>query len=440
VSAAVEFRALGPVDVLVDGRPLAIGRGKQRALLVLLVLNANRLVSSDRIIDELWGERPPATAQTALQVYVSRLRKALPAGVLTTRPPGYVLEVEPESIDLKRFERLTAAGRDELAAGRPEPAAAFLREALDLWHGPALADVAFEPFAQRDVVRLEDLRVAAIEDRIDAELALGCHAELVGELDALVGDHPLRERLRGQLMLALYRSGRQAEALDQYRRARQALVEELGIDPSAELQELERGILRQDEALAAPPRPVRAQRLPEPTPEPPAERKVVTVLFADLGIAAAADPDADPETVSDLLDRVFAAAADELESAGGAVERGVADAVLAVFGAATTDESHAESALDAALVLRDRLDAAFGELLAPRIGIETGEVVLRGALATGAPVGVAGRLLRGSQPGEIVVGERAAAAVSGSFELTGSPRRLVRRLVPAAQEAGSASD
>jgi DNA-binding SARP family transcriptional activator len=226
----VEFGLLGPLEVRGDEEPLRLPARKQRALLALLLLHANRVVGRERLIDQLWGEDPPETAVKALQVYVSQLRKLLPAGMLMTRPPGYVLEVEPEAVDLLRFERLVAEAR----ACEPARASVLLREALGLWRGPPLAEFGEEPFARVEATRLEDLRLAALEERIEADLSLGRHAELVSELEALVAEEPHRERLRGQLMLALYRSGRQAQALEAYRAARAALAE-LGLEASAPL-------------------------------------------------------------------------------------------------------------------------------------------------------------------------------------------------------------
>ena len=239
----MNYRLLGPLEVRVTDGPLPLGGVKQRALLALLLLNANRVVPRARLIDELWGEEPPGSAVTTVQVYVSRLRKLLPDGSLATRGSGYTLELEPDDLDLSRFERLTAEARTADA----ERASRLLREALELWRGPALAEFA-EPFARVEAGRLEELRLAAVEDRIDADLALGRHADLIGELEVLVAEHAHRERLRGQLMLALYRSGRQAEALEAYRAARAAL-DELGIEPSARLRQLERQVLAQDASL-----------------------------------------------------------------------------------------------------------------------------------------------------------------------------------------------
>jgi DNA-binding SARP family transcriptional activator/tetratricopeptide (TPR) repeat protein len=241
----MEFRLLGPLEVVEHDRPLALGGRKQRSLLAVLLLHANEVVSVERLIDELWGEAPPATVAKSIQVYVSGLRKVLGEGRLVTRSPGYVLRVDPSELDVARLERLVA----EASGCDPGTAAQKLREGLALWRGPPLADLAYEPFAQAPTARLGELRLAAVEQRIDAVLATGRHAELIGELEALVRDHPLRERLRGQLMLCLYRSGRQAEALETYQAARRALVGELGIEPGRRLRELHQAILLQDPGL-----------------------------------------------------------------------------------------------------------------------------------------------------------------------------------------------
>jgi DNA-binding SARP family transcriptional activator len=244
----LEFRLLGPLEVVDRDRPLALGAGQQRALFAVLLLHANEVVSADRLIDAVWGAAPPATAAKTIQVYVSRLRKELGDGRLVTRAPGYALHVDRSELDLARFEQLVG----EAQRSEPGRAADALREALALWRGPALADLAYESFAQPEIARLEELRWAALEQRIDADLAAGRQADVVGELGALVAQHPLRERLRAQLMLALYRSGRQAEALNAYRQAQRELADELGLDPSDELKRLEQAILRQDPALEPP--------------------------------------------------------------------------------------------------------------------------------------------------------------------------------------------
>jgi DNA-binding SARP family transcriptional activator len=206
----MEFRLLGPLEVIEQDRVLALGRGRQRFLFAALLLHANEVVSTDRLIDALWGRAPPLTAPKSIQVYVSKLRKELGQGRLVTRAPGYALKAERSELDLGRFERLLGEAR----SAQPRDAAQKLRQALALWRGPPLADLTYEPFVQAEVARLEELRWVALEQRIDADLASGRHAEVVGELEALVAEHPLRERLRCQLMLALYRSARQAEALD----------------------------------------------------------------------------------------------------------------------------------------------------------------------------------------------------------------------------------
>jgi YVTN family beta-propeller protein len=248
----IEFRVLGPLEVAVDGRQVLVGGKKERALLTLLLLDAGEEVSSDRLIDALWGERPPPTASNSLHVRVSRLRRELGDDVLVRGSTGYALRVEDKSLDLRRFERLVEEGRERLAAGDATRGAETLQAALALWRGTPLEEFAYEPFAQTEIRRLEELRVGAIEERIEADLELGRAADVVAELAALVSEHPLRERLRRQLMLALYRCGRQAEALEVYGEARKALREELGIDPSPSLQELHRQVLRQDVALDTP--------------------------------------------------------------------------------------------------------------------------------------------------------------------------------------------
>jgi YVTN family beta-propeller protein len=250
----LEFRILGPVEVVDGDRSVALGAPKQRAVLALLLLHRGEVVLRDRVIDELWGEQVPASAAKSVQVYVSNLRKALGDGLVVTRGGGYVLETGPVQVDCDRFESLVGEGRAALERGNPREARARLAEALALWRGPALQDFSYEPFAHSEIARLEEARLAALEDRIEADLALGRHAALVSELEALVLEHPLRERLYGQLMLALYRSGRQADALERYQQARRKLIDELGIEPGPALKDLEQAILAQDPSLAGPKR------------------------------------------------------------------------------------------------------------------------------------------------------------------------------------------
>jgi DNA-binding SARP family transcriptional activator/pimeloyl-ACP methyl ester carboxylesterase len=250
----VEFRLLGPLEVIDGTEPLPLASGKQRALLAVLLLSANRTVARDRIVDELWGDDVPESAQKMVQIHVSQLRKALPEPRLHTRAPGYAFEVDEDELDLARFQRLVADGRQALSQGEATKASELLRSALALWRGPALAEFT-EPFARHESARLEELRLATLEWCIEADLTLGQHDDVVGELEALIRRHPLRERLRSQHMLALYRSGRQADALATYRAYRGALDGELGIEPSPALKELERRILRHDPGLQAPARP-----------------------------------------------------------------------------------------------------------------------------------------------------------------------------------------
>jgi DNA-binding SARP family transcriptional activator/class 3 adenylate cyclase len=278
----LEFEILGPLEVSADGRPLPLRGQKQRAVLALLLLDAGRVVSTDRLIDALWGEQPPRTAATSLQNFVSQLRKLIGSDVLVTKPPGYILRIEPEQLDLGRFRRLV----EESRGAEPAKRASLLREALDLWHGPPLAEFRFEAFAQNEIARLEELRLVALEERIDADLEAGRHTDVVGELESLVEEHPVRERLREQLMLALYRSGRQAEALELYQDARRRLVEDLGIDPSPRLQELYGAILRQESGLVPGAAP-RTEDHFEQVVQPLLAGRVVTVLSADVAELAA---------------------------------------------------------------------------------------------------------------------------------------------------------
>src|SRR4051794_26643669 len=232
----MEFRLLGPLEALADSAPLTIAAGRQQALLALLLLHANRTVSRDRIVDSLWGDDAPESAVKMVQIHVSQLRKALPEARLRTRPPGYVLEVGDDELDVARFERSVAGGREALSQGDARRARELLGEALALWRGPALAEFS-EPFAGAEAARLEELRLTALERRIEADLALGRHDDVVGELEALVAAHPLRERLRSQHMLALYRSGRHAEALAAYQAFRSTLADELGVEPPPSVRE-----------------------------------------------------------------------------------------------------------------------------------------------------------------------------------------------------------
>jgi DNA-binding SARP family transcriptional activator len=380
----VEYAVLGPLEVRDDGRTIAIGRGKPRAVLALLLLNAGRVVSAERLIDELWRDDPPATAATALQVYVSKLRKLLGDDAIRTRAPGYVVDQPPA--DLRAFERLTAEARD----AEPAVAARLLREALGLWRGAPLSDVDLPS----ERVHLESLQLAAHERLIDAELARGRAADVVPELETLVAEHPLRESFRAQLMLALYQAGRQADALDAYRDARRTLVDELGIEPGERLQQLEQSILRHDASLEA-----------------ARERTITaTVVFLDLGLRG---------EVEAVAPRAIAVATEELAQRAERVEAGLADAMVGVF-------RRADDATRAAAAAAESLERELGRRVAPRAGLSTGEVSL-GVRVGGAAVVLAARRVREAGPGEVVVGERTAAAASGhEFARRGDGYVLVR--------------
>ena len=300
----MEFRLLGPVEAVEDGRSAAIGGPKQRLVLAVLLLRRPEAVSSAALIDALWADRPPPTAAKTLQVFVARLRKALGDGVITTRSGGYAAQVAPESVDADRFERLLASGRAALSDGRPGDAVRDLRAALTLWRGDALADLVSEPVLQPYVQRLEGLRAEAVEERVEADLRLGRHAAVITELEALVAAEPLRERRYGQLMRALYGAGRQAGALAVFHRARRTLVEEVGVEPGPELRRLQERILAQDPALA-PAEPPRAA---------PATRRrrrrahaAIVLLAGAIGAAAIAlgDEDRRPPAVKVAPDSVL---------------------------------------------------------------------------------------------------------------------------------------
>jgi DNA-binding SARP family transcriptional activator/tetratricopeptide (TPR) repeat protein len=401
----MDFSILGPLEVRIEGKSQPLTNPKQRTLLAILLLHANEIVSSDRLIDELWGERPPDTAANTLQVYVSQLRKVLGHTILLTRRPGYVLNVGDDELDAARFERLVA----EAKGASPERAGGLLREALAIWRGPALADFTFEPFAETEIARLEEVRLAAIEDRIEADLALGSHAGLVGELESLISQHPFRERLRGQLMLALYRSGRQAEALRAYHDTRLVLVEELGIEPSPALQRLEKAILVQDAALELEPsaRAAPAAMAPAESEPPPVEPwretlKTVTVVFANLSPShgEAMDPEALRRIVGQAVDtarRVFV-------HHGATVGELVDGRLLAVFGIPAAHEDDALRALRATAELRDELAAR------TRVGVNTGEVLVEEggrrdvSGLTGEAVHVAARLERLATSDDVLIG------------------------------------
>ena len=412
----MDFLILGPVEVLDhEGRPLEVPRGRPQSLLALLLVNGDQVIPADRVIEELWRDKLPANPHNAVQVVASRLRKALGSDVILSKAGGYALRLEAGARDSDRFEELVARGRARLAAGDAAGAAEALRRGLGLWRGPALADVRFEPFAQAEVTRLEELRLACSESLIDADLALGRHADLVGELEALVAEHPLSERLRGQLMLALYRSGRQAEALAAYREARRMLVDELGIEPSQDLRELEQAILRQEAGAPAAPQ--------EPTATARALRRRVTCLVADLAGSAQLGELLDPEILRPLLLRCHRAMRTSCEAYGGAVRDSSDERVVAVFGAPVAHEDDALRAVLAAVEIRaklaelnEELEPIFGVELSARTGLNTGEVLTPGredaeAHFLGSAGSIAARLEEAAAPGEILLGEATRSVV-----------------------------
>lgn len=414
-----------------------LGGPKPRALLADLLVHLGTHVSVDRLVDDLWGERPPASAGHAIEVYVSQLRKALDperVGLLASSSGGYSFEADPDSVDARRFERLLGEGRTALAVGEASRADALLVEGLRLWRGPPLADLAYEPFAQTEIARLEELRAAAVETRIEAELALGKAAELVGELETLVVAQPFRERLRAQLMLALYRSGRQADALGAFRSARQTLVDELGVEPGPELRTLESAILRQDDSLLLSPPP------PEPVAPRREQRRLATILFVEAEWSGV-DHAADPETLGRAMEREFTLASAVLAEHGGMIERLAGGGAMAAFGIPAAHEDDALRAARAALELRAALTALNEELtrdlglrLEVRIGLSTGEVVEGQGFVAGEAVAVATALQRAATAGEIVVGpftQRLLAHAAGleplgELELPGGPAPAFR--------------
>jgi DNA-binding SARP family transcriptional activator/tetratricopeptide (TPR) repeat protein len=421
----MDFRILGPLEVREAGVRLPLGGAKQRALLAVLLLHANEVVSVEALIDALW-EEPPTRATKAVQVYASRLRKALGGGMPTSRPPGYVLELEPGQLDLDRFRHLLEEAKRD--SGR---AAARLEEAFALWRGPSLAEFTSEPFARVERLRLEGLRLEALEVRIEAELALGRHAAVTGELEALVAAHPLRERLRGQLMLALYRGGRQAEALAAYRAGRDTLVGELGIEPGRQLQELEQAILRQDPALelaqdtvsAPQPAPVpEPTHTPEPESPPAEERKVVSVVYVALVGSTARSDLADPEDLRAALAPFHTATKREIESRGGTVEILVGESALGVFGAPSAHEDDPERAVRTALAIRGWFSQDSADLRV-RVAVNTDLALVSldprphgSAIAAGDVVSVAQRMQTAAPDNGVLVEEQTYRATHGVID------------------------
>ncbi|HEU0086570.1 MAG TPA: BTAD domain-containing putative transcriptional regulator, partial [Pseudonocardiaceae bacterium] len=416
----MDFRILGPLEVTENGRTLHLGAAKQRTLLGVLLLHLNRVVSATRLVDELWGESPPASASKAIQGYVLGLRKVL-GGAIVTKARGYLLQAEPDRLDLVRFERLAAEGQACLRDD-PEQAAERFGAALRLWRGDPLEGLVFGSLARHEVERLSEQRLAVLEQRIEADLALGRHVELVGRLQELVAEHPYRERVRAHLMLALYRSGRQAEALSVYRDTRRLLAAELGLEPGRELQELERRMLVHAGDLDLP-APATLPSVPTCAPEPTrgsttSARRLVSIVFAGLSGAAVLAERLDPESMHVVHDRFFEICAEVLERHGGGVEQFVGDVAFGAFGLAELHEDDAMRAVRAAVELRDAVAVLSAELerahrlrIGVRVGINSGEVFVgagagRDRFASGDAINVAARLGEAAAEGDIVLGER----------------------------------
>src|SRR4051794_1058128 len=370
----MEFRLLGPLEALSDGHPLPIGGQKQRSVLALLLLHANEVVSTDRLIDEVWGARPPKSVDASLQNCISHLREVVGREVIERHPPGYRLNVDVERVDARRFEQTLDAARTLDAPGR----AAALREALALWRGPPLAGIEFEGYAGTEIARLEELRVTALEERIDAELALGRHEEILAEIEALAARYPLRERLRRQQMLALYRAGRQRDALRVYQEARLELVEDFGLEPSEELRALERKIIAQDPALSL------------GTPAVPAREELRrNTVVAVLQIVSRAGMESRAELAAALAELAAIVGRHE-----GEVEQLLDEELVAVFGATQAHEDDTLRALRAATESR----VALGERFAVRAAVER---------LAGSDVGAVRALLAHAAAGDLLVGPEA---------------------------------
>ena len=451
----IEFRILGPLEVVNEARVLPLGGLKQRGVLGLLLLERNRVVPRDRLVDALWGESPPASAANSVQVYVSKLRRLLnedesSESALVTAPPGYLLRVAPGLLDADEFERLLDDGKAALRAESFAEAEMILARALALWRGPALADLASEPFAQSEIARLDRLRLETLEARFEAMLAVGREIEVVSELQALVALHPLDERLRAQLMVALYRSGRHADALETYRTFRQLLDDELGLEPNPELRRLEQAILRQDDSLGPVARlapsatiPGTSEPPPPPAPTTPArqiedERRPVTVLFADIVGSTALGEKLEPDEAKVLVGECVTMMSRAVDEYGGTVQAYQGDGICAYFGVPAAHEDDPERAARTALRIlevvsgyaRD-IEAAWGiSGFAVRVGVNSGPaaVGLVGsadpqAVALGDATNVAARLQAAAEPGTILVGHVTARRLQHRFEL-GSPEEV----------------
>ncbi len=424
----MQVRILGPFQLEDGGRQITVGGVRQRAVLADLVLNANEVMPSEQLLLELWGEDSPPSAANALQAAISRLRRVLPPDRLITTARGYMLRLFPAELDAARFEQLIFEGRDALAAGAAAGAVQMLDQAMMLWRGPPLTDFRYEPFAQAEMARLEELRLACLEERNEANLAVGSAGALTAELGRMVTDHPLRERLRGQLMLALYRSGRQADALEAYRQFRSTLMEELGLEPSSALRELQAAMLRHDPVLA--PGSV--------TRGTPLARRPVTVLCVALQLAPNSGVALDPEAHGVMNEHLVSGLTAVLERHGGTLAASDGEHLMGVFGVATLHEDDALRAARASLDAREALTAEagilprqYGASLNYRFGLATGEALVGGPgpLGFAGDVGVrAAMLAEAAAPGQILISHQTKQLAAGAIETdSGGPDRFLLR-------------
>ena len=424
----MQVRILGPFQVEETGRRITIGGVRQRAVLADLALHANEVVPSEQLLVDLWGEDSPPSAANALQAAISRLRRVLPPNRLLTTAPGYSLRIFPAELDVRQFEQLLAEGRDALAAGNAADAAGILDQALSLWRGPPLADFRYEPFAQAEIARMEELQLACREERAEAHLALGSTGEVAAELRSLVSEHPLRERLRGQLMLSLYRAGRQTEALEVYREFRSVLAEELGLEPSSALQKLQEAILRHDPVLAP----------GSPTTGTPLARRPVTVLCVAWQTESRLGMALDPEAHGVVTEHAVSGLTAVLERYGGKLAASDSERLMGVFGVTTLHEDDALRAVRASLEARETLTGEAGVLprrhganLVYRFGVATGEVLVGGS----GPLGFAGdvdaraaMLAEAAGPGQILIGQQTQQLAAAAIETdSAGPGRFLLR-------------
>jgi DNA-binding SARP family transcriptional activator len=422
----LEFRLLGDIAVLADGRPLELGGTRQRSVLALLVLQRDRSIATELLADRLWPDEQPLTAIKTIQVYVSRLRHALgpDAPRLTSAANGYRLAVADEELDAARFERRLRQAREALAGGSSDAALSTLEEALSCWSGPALGDLAGEQFARREADRLEELRLQAHEELLELRIGAGSGRDAIGELRHLLADQPGRERLWRLLMLALYADGRQAEALEAYRDARRYLADELGLDPGPELQELEHAILTQEAprpgqtALGATESAMPVNAMTAETEPAPRRRRVVTVLHAD--VVSASVVDLDPELLEARGRRALEVVRRAVERHGGTIDRADHAGVTAVFGLTVAREDDALRAIRAAVeVTGDAATADVRNPVAFRVGLVTGEVLAGpkdgdGATIAGSLLKVGADLAARAGPHEVLLASETAGLVRGA--------------------------